>query len=117
MPAAPPNGTHGRRGRDRAPSAVHCGVKATAQGAARNVGMLKNLISASTADPIVRELAMSEGFGDIYPHFFSLQEEQDIRARLTHVRKNGAERHAKRVIPGRARAPGVRYSGEFAQAG
>jgi methylenetetrahydrofolate reductase (NADPH) len=48
-----------------------CGVKATAQGAARNVGMLKNLISASTADPIVRDLAMSEGFGDIYPHFFS----------------------------------------------
>src|SRR5262245_46449241 len=48
-----------------------CGVKATAQGAARNVGLLKNLIGASTADPIVRDLAMSEGLGDIYPHFFS----------------------------------------------
>jgi methylenetetrahydrofolate reductase (NADPH) len=48
-----------------------CGVKATAQGAARNVGLLKNLIGASTADPIVRDLAMSEGYGDIYPHFFS----------------------------------------------
>lgn len=53
----------------------------------------------------------------LYPHFFSLEEEQDIRARLTHVRKNGAVRHANRVIPGKARAPGVRYAGVFAQAG
>ena len=48
-----------------------CGVKATAQGAVRNVGLLKNLIGASTADPIVRALAISEGLGEVNPHFFS----------------------------------------------
>jgi methylenetetrahydrofolate reductase (NADPH) len=48
-----------------------CGVKASAQGLTRNVGLLKNLIGASTADPIVRDLAMNKGLGEIYPHFFS----------------------------------------------
>jgi methylenetetrahydrofolate reductase (NADPH) len=49
-----------------------CGVKASAQGLVRNAGLLKNLIGASTADPIVRALAdAKEQLGDIYPHFFS----------------------------------------------
>ena len=48
-----------------------CGVKASAQGLARNTGLLKNLIGASTADPIVRALASLDRLGDINPHFFS----------------------------------------------
>jgi methylenetetrahydrofolate reductase (NADPH) len=48
-----------------------CGVKASAQGLARNTGLLKNLIGASTADPIVRALAALDRLGDINPHFFS----------------------------------------------
>src|SRR5690606_24499764 len=48
-----------------------CGVKASAQGAARNMGLLKNLIGASTADPIVRALSLRDDLGDVYPHFFS----------------------------------------------
>jgi methylenetetrahydrofolate reductase (NADPH) len=51
--------------------AAICGVKVSAQSAVRNVGLLKNLVSGSTSDPIVRALAVSNGFGDIYPHFFS----------------------------------------------
>jgi methylenetetrahydrofolate reductase (NADPH) len=49
-----------------------CGVKASTQGLARNIGLVKNLIGASTADPIVRALAqMHDQLGDITPHFFS----------------------------------------------
>ena len=48
-----------------------CGVKASAQGVARNVGLLKSLITASTADPIVRALAMNDELGEVNPHFFS----------------------------------------------
>jgi methylenetetrahydrofolate reductase (NADPH) len=47
-----------------------CGVKASAQGLVRNVGLLKNLVGAATADPIVRTLA-DEGLTDVTPHFFS----------------------------------------------
>ncbi|HWM47274.1 MAG TPA: methylenetetrahydrofolate reductase [Xanthobacteraceae bacterium] len=49
-----------------------CGVKASTQGLARNIGLVKNLIGASTADPIVRALAdMKDQLGDVSPHFFS----------------------------------------------
>ncbi len=49
-----------------------CGVKASTQGLARNIGLVKNLIGASTADPIVRALAdMQDRLGEISPHFFS----------------------------------------------
>ncbi|HVG52146.1 MAG TPA: methylenetetrahydrofolate reductase [Xanthobacteraceae bacterium] len=48
-----------------------CGVKTSVQGLARNAGLLKNLIGAATADPIVRALSATEGLGDINPHFFS----------------------------------------------
>ena len=49
-----------------------CGVKASTQGLARNIGLVKNLLGASTADPIVRALAdMRDELGDITPHFFS----------------------------------------------
>lgn len=51
--------------------AAICGVKVSAQSAIRNVGLLKNLVSGSTSDPIVRNLAVAEGLGNIYPHFFS----------------------------------------------
>jgi methylenetetrahydrofolate reductase (NADPH) len=48
-----------------------CGVKTSVQGLARNAGLLKNLIGAATADPIVRTLADTQDLGDINPHFFS----------------------------------------------
>jgi methylenetetrahydrofolate reductase (NADPH) len=48
-----------------------CGVKASAKGLVRNTGLLKNLIGASTADPIVRALAQTDGLGEVIPHFFS----------------------------------------------
>jgi methylenetetrahydrofolate reductase (NADPH) len=49
-----------------------CGVKASTQGLARNIGLIKNLIGASTADPIVRALAdRGDTLGEISPHFFS----------------------------------------------
>jgi methylenetetrahydrofolate reductase (NADPH) len=49
-----------------------CGVKASTSGLMRNIGLVKNLIGASTADPIVRALAERRGeLGDINPHFFS----------------------------------------------
>ncbi len=51
--------------------AAICGVKTSAQSAVRNVGLLKGLITGSTSDPVVRDLAMTDGFGNIYPHFFS----------------------------------------------
>ncbi|MGZ5829872.1 MAG: methylenetetrahydrofolate reductase [Xanthobacteraceae bacterium] len=48
-----------------------CGVKTSVQGLARNAGLLKNLIGAATADPIVRTLADTKGLGEFIPHFFS----------------------------------------------
>jgi methylenetetrahydrofolate reductase (NADPH) len=49
-----------------------CGVKASTQGLARNIGLVKSLMGASTADPIVRALTDLAGqLGDINPHFFS----------------------------------------------
>ena len=48
-----------------------CGVKTSVQGLARNAGLLKNLIGASTADPIVRALADAKGLATSIPHFFS----------------------------------------------
>jgi len=51
--------------------AAICGVRTSAQSAVRNVGLLKGLITGSTSDPVVRDLAMIDGLGDVYPHFFS----------------------------------------------
>jgi methylenetetrahydrofolate reductase (NADPH) len=49
-----------------------CGVKTSARGLMSNIGLVKNMIGASTADPIVRALAEQEHkLGDIHPHFFS----------------------------------------------
>jgi methylenetetrahydrofolate reductase (NADPH) len=49
-----------------------CGVKASTSGLVRNIGLVKNLIGASTADPIVRAIAeRRHELGDINPHFFS----------------------------------------------
>jgi methylenetetrahydrofolate reductase (NADPH) len=48
-----------------------CGVKTSAQGLVRNAGLLKNLVGASTADPIVRALADAPNLGAVTPHFFS----------------------------------------------
>lgn len=49
-----------------------CGVKASAQGFARNVGLVRNLMTSSAPDPIVRVLAESTGgLGVVAPHFFS----------------------------------------------
>ena len=54
--------------------ARRCGVRASTQGLARNAGLLKNLLSASAPDGIVRALieANRDGeLGDIAPHLFS----------------------------------------------
>jgi len=49
-----------------------CGVKTSARGLMSNIGLVKNMIGASTADPIVRALTELEGeLGEINPHFFS----------------------------------------------
>jgi methylenetetrahydrofolate reductase (NADPH) len=49
-----------------------CGVKSSARGLMSNIGLVKNMIGASTADPIVRALTELEGeLGDVAPHFFS----------------------------------------------
>ena len=49
-----------------------CGVKTSARGLMSNIGLVKNMIGASTADPIVRALAeLEHKLGDIHPHFFS----------------------------------------------
>jgi methylenetetrahydrofolate reductase (NADPH) len=54
--------------------AKRCGVRASAQGLARNAGLLKHLLGASAPDGIVRALieANRDGdLGDIAPHLFS----------------------------------------------
>jgi methylenetetrahydrofolate reductase (NADPH) len=49
-----------------------CGVKSSARGLMSNIGLVKNMIGASTADPIVRALTEIEGeLGAVNPHFFS----------------------------------------------
>ena len=49
-----------------------CGVKSSARGLMSNIGLVKNMIGASTADPIVRALTEREDeLGAIDPHFFS----------------------------------------------
>lgn len=49
-----------------------CGVKSSARGLMSNIGLVKNMIGASTADPIVRALTEIEGeLGEVNPHFFS----------------------------------------------
>lgn len=49
-----------------------CGVKNSARGLMSNISLVKNMIGASTADPIVRALAeLEDKLGAINPHFFS----------------------------------------------
>jgi methylenetetrahydrofolate reductase (NADPH) len=57
--------------------AKRCGVRASAQGLARQAGLLRQLFALSTPDALVRELAQAQGtprkaeLGEIAPHFFS----------------------------------------------
>ncbi len=54
--------------------AARCGVKASAAGAARQAGLMKNLFTVSAPDPIVRALADAREdrrLGDVGAHFFS----------------------------------------------
>jgi methylenetetrahydrofolate reductase (NADPH) len=54
--------------------AKRCGVRASAQGLARNAGLMKSLLGASAPDGIIRALveANRDGdLGDIAPHLFS----------------------------------------------
>ncbi|MBV6486730.1 MAG: hypothetical protein GHHEDOFH_00665 [Pseudorhodoplanes sp.] len=54
--------------------AARCGVKASAAGAARQAGLMKNLFTVSAPDPIVRALAQTREerrLGDVSGHFFS----------------------------------------------
>jgi methylenetetrahydrofolate reductase (NADPH) len=54
--------------------AKRCGVRASAQGLARNAGLMKGLLGASAPDRIVRALghANTDGsLGEIVPHLFS----------------------------------------------
>jgi len=52
--------------------AKRCGVRASAQGLARQAGLLRQLFALSTPDALVRELAQARGaLGAIKPHFFS----------------------------------------------
>ncbi|MCZ7643448.1 MAG: methylenetetrahydrofolate reductase [Pseudorhodoplanes sp.] len=54
--------------------AARCGVKASAAGAARQAGLMKNLFTISAPDPIVRALAQTREerrLGDVSGHFFS----------------------------------------------
>jgi methylenetetrahydrofolate reductase (NADPH) len=51
-----------------------CGVRASAQGLARNAGLMKGLLGAASPDRIVRALADANAdgrLGDVTPHFFS----------------------------------------------
>jgi methylenetetrahydrofolate reductase (NADPH) len=50
--------------------AQRCGVRASAQGLARQAGLLRQLFALSTPDPLVRALAQAQ-LGQIKPHFFS----------------------------------------------
>jgi methylenetetrahydrofolate reductase (NADPH) len=52
--------------------AKRCGVRASAQGLARQAGLLRQLFAMSTPDALVRSLAERRGeLGEIGPHFFS----------------------------------------------
>ena len=54
--------------------AARCGVKASAAGAARQAGLMKNLFTVSAPDPIVRALAEAreaKRLGDVGAHFLS----------------------------------------------
>jgi methylenetetrahydrofolate reductase (NADPH) len=54
--------------------AKRCGVRASAQGLARNAGLMKGLLGASAPDRIVRALADANAdgaLGAVTPHFFS----------------------------------------------
>jgi len=52
--------------------ARRCGVRASAQGLARQAGLLRQLFALSTPDALLRELAQAQGeLGEIAPHFFS----------------------------------------------
>jgi methylenetetrahydrofolate reductase (NADPH) len=54
--------------------ARRCGVRASAQGLARNAGLMKGLLGTSAPDKIVRALAEANAggrLGDVAPHLFS----------------------------------------------
>jgi len=54
--------------------AKHCGVRASAQGLARQAGLLRQLFAMSAPDALVRALAQARAdkhLGEIAPHFFS----------------------------------------------
>ncbi len=52
--------------------AQRCGVRASAQGLARQAGLVRQLFALSTPDPIIRALAQANGrLGDVAPHFFT----------------------------------------------
>jgi methylenetetrahydrofolate reductase (NADPH) len=54
--------------------AQRCGVRASAQGLARQSGLLRQLFAMSAPDGLVRELAQARGegyLGAVKPHFFS----------------------------------------------
>jgi methylenetetrahydrofolate reductase (NADPH) len=54
--------------------ARRCGVRASAQGLARNAGLMKGLLGASAPDRIVRALAAANAggrLGEVTPHLFS----------------------------------------------
>ncbi len=51
-----------------------CGVKASAQGLARNAGLVKNLFGLTTPDDVVRPLALACAggrLGEVMPHIYS----------------------------------------------
>jgi methylenetetrahydrofolate reductase (NADH) len=55
--------------------AQRCGVRASAQGLARQAGLVRHLFAMSTPDTLVRALAQANGrLGDVKPHFFSFGE-------------------------------------------
>ncbi len=54
--------------------ARRCGVRASAQGLARNAGLLKHLVGTSTPDAIIRSLAEAAAanrLGHVVPHLYS----------------------------------------------
>jgi len=51
--------------------AHRCGVAASAQGLARQSGLLKHLVGTSAPDGIIRPLAEADGLGRVAAHFFS----------------------------------------------
>jgi methylenetetrahydrofolate reductase (NADPH) len=50
--------------------AQRCGVRASAQGLARQAGLVRQLFAMSTPDALLRALAQAQ-LGDVKPHFFS----------------------------------------------